>query len=68
MTIARDIATIADVYDRTGRTTQPIKVRAAESTIRRAIYSGLEGFSRDPKAQGGGLWFGLHPIELVTDK
>lgn len=63
-TISQDIQDIASAFDQSGRTTQPIKVVAAESTIRRLISRGI-GFSKD---DGGGLYFEMHPLHLLPKK
>lgn len=67
-TIARDIADIAFVFDQSGRTTQPIKIKASASTLQKAVRDARPGFCKITGSGGGGesFFFNCHPIELLT--
>lgn len=56
-TIARDIADIAFVFDQSGRTTQPIKIKASASTLQKAVRDARPGFCKITGSGGGGSRF-----------
>ena len=64
-TIRQDIAAIADVFDRSGRHHQPIKIIASQSTIEKAAKLAPSEFHIHGKPDSRRFYFNGHPIELL---